>query len=75
MYGDSMYGGPAPSMYGDYGGYGGQMGPAGVQVQPVGGGDDEWSRAPVGGNFVNANLLCSLFLIELRRTSTTRAAR
>lgn len=49
MYGDSMYGGPAPSMYGDYGGYGGQMGPAGVQVQPVGGGDDEWSRAPVGG--------------------------
>jgi hypothetical protein len=42
MYGDQMYGSP-PSMYGDYG-Y-----PAGVQVQPVGGGEEEWSRAPVGG--------------------------
>ena len=43
MYGDQMYGSP-PSMYGDYG-Y-----PAGVQVQPVGGGAEEGSRAPVGGN-------------------------
>ena len=43
MYGDPMYG-QAPSMYGDYG-YGG------VAVQPVGGGADDWNRAPVGGKF------------------------
>ena len=48
MYGDQMYGSP-PSMYGDYAGY-----PAAVQVQPVGVGgvgEEDWGRAPVGGEF------------------------
>ena len=66
MYGDQMYGSP-PSMYGDYAGY-----PAAVQVQPVGVGgvgEEDWGRAPVGGEFFSLIIDYYYLIIDISNIS------